>query len=354
MAVAAEVVSFEPVKLKAGDSPDAAESAESTDMSSSEDANLGDSKSQTGCPSPSPSPRRRLVQWSDLLDSRMLASEEMDDSEGPDQHDDDIANLAAPRSACEFAGSEKLDLDEQNLTSAQSKRRSRRRRRHLKATTSDASTAASRSPSNLSTTSERDDCVDYFYPQHNVPSKFTGLSTHCHTGPAPVARGGRNVVTWNDILGQDLSLGPKASPPPVSYPVTAPQSSSSMPTGTVKMACPQSSPSTMMEPTFGYGMEPAWMEQSWSCMDSSAFGAWMEPCHKAVELGTCEAGARTPWSEPQVTPWNPPYWESPVNTLGHGQADPSLSTWLEANGLPSCKSAIAEQLMAYIPETYED
>jgi len=99
-----------------------------------------------------------------------------------------------------------------------------------------------------------------------------------------------------------------------------------------------------------------------ACSQSSP-GTWIEPSLLA---------ANAAWHAPEVTPWNPPYWESPVNaivdqaetpayweppvnaTVGQaGQAEP-LTSWLWASGLPSCKNDLAEQLRAVEPEAYEE
>jgi hypothetical protein len=318
----------EPVSGKVAETIASPEEAESTDVSSSEDAAASESVTSQSSPSCQvssrlpKSPKRRLVQWSDLIDSRMLVLESennVDDSEGPDG-DANGLNTSATAAVGGTAVSKGYENDGQNSeTSAQSKRRARRRKRNVKAPT-EAGTWASRSQPGLRVPRLADsaDAMDYIFSHPHVPSKFAGLSTQASS--SLIQRGGRNVVTWNDILGQDCSLSPQASTshssqaPAISY---APAT----PTCTVKMACPSLPQST-----------------------------WAEPSYES-----CEAGARTPWHCPLVTPWNPPYWESPVNACGDlaGQGEPLLS-WLQANGLPWCKNDLELQLRAYAPEAYED
>merc|ERR1719446_1518488 len=185
-----------------------------------------------------------------------------------------------------------------------------------------------RSANDLSRLSERDDSADYIYQHPHVASKFAGLSTHCSNGSSLGKRGGRNVVTWNDILGQDFSLSPKASNSYTDHMAQVAQvvpmmaQVAPMPTGTVKMASPQTAPNV-----------------------------WME---------SCEAGDRTAWHTPLVTPWNPPYWESNVKAYGDmadqclpvNQPEPklynneSMTCWLQSNGMTACNNDLAEQLRA--------
>lgn len=325
MAVAA-AVAVEPAPYKSCDSVVLHEEAESTDVSSSEDALLSSPSSSvvTG-------PHRRSVLWCDLLDSRMLATEnelDIDDSEGPDHQEEDAGDLVArtAQHVRETAISSKtLEADEQSVASAHSKRRARRRRRSGKV--SDASPAESRLSSGLSRPSEWDNSMEYFYPHQHVPSKFDGLSTHCGSGTLLSKRAGRNVVTCNDILGQDF-FASQASTPHTTC--SRPSLSSSAPAFTpsptcaIKMACPQTTiPATTTTP-----------------------GAW---------VGSCEAGARSAWHAPLVTPWNPPYWESTVNAYDEqaGQSEP-LRSFLVQYGMPSSDHAAEELQSVALNQNYED
>jgi len=312
------------------------EAESTTDMSSSEDAfTIEVFSPESVRPSKAPSSRVK-VQWSDLLDSRMLALDAEIDT------DNNEGGLQTPPRGAQHAPEGMAALvsptsDASAETS--SKRRSRRRRRHLKATASDASTAASRSPSILSSLSG--DAMEFFYPHPHTPSQFAGLSTHCSKLSSPVARGGRNVVTVNDILGSDLSPSPQASFS-VSSTATVPATStmamctiSSVPTSTMATAaCPQAS--------LGAQAAPAWMEPSCDASSRTA-AAWFLPM--APEWN----------SPPSVTEWNPPNWESPVyRSEDQANQGEQLMTWLMASGLPACTDGLAEQLYAVAPEAYED
>lgn len=328
------------------------ESTESTDISSSEDAisaKRGEPLSPTAKANNScaTTPKRRLVQWSDLLDARMLAREsemDMDDS-GGQQSADKGTPMVATRSekVNNCTGANEFDCDSLSQYD-QGKRRARRRRRHtVNVTTTDGITAAAaRSPTAFSMMKERDgstNSMDYFYSQQQVPSRFTGLSTHCDTTTSSISRGRRNVVTVNDLLGGDLSTGHKAS------------SSASTPKYALSSAAKVFTPT----PTCTINADPNVHHQASTQVD---YGPWVD---------NCEAGTRTPWNPAAVTPCNPPYWtpsvysENQVQPLqtsgyhGNGEVQPQpLTTWLQAAGLPSCADDLADQLRAVAPEAYED
>lgn len=316
----------EPVSTKSAETIACPEEAESTDVSSSEDVVALESVTSSQSPSCQvttrlpKSPQRRLVQWSDLIDSRMQMESEndVDDSEGPDGDANGSRTSAAGIAGETAAGKEEEEADEPGMASSQGKRRARRRRRNVKATTSEGGALASRSSTGLARHADRAGAMDYIFPHPHVPSKFSGLSTQASS--SLIQRGGRNVVTWNDILGQDFSLSPQASTSHASQ-AAAISYAPATPTCTIKMACP-----------------------------SVPLSTWAEPSYES-----CEAGARTAWHCPLVTPWNPPYWESPVNACGDlaHQGEPLVS-WLQANGLPSSTNDLAEHLRAYAPEAYED
>jgi len=288
------------------------------------------------------------VQWSDLLDARMLAIDNDVDSEGPDTQPRDKSTPIARIRETSHAGASRWqptlagsDFDVNSLSasaSEQNKRRSRRRRRHqVKAGMSDAGTTATRgSASTFSTPLERDDALDFFY-SHQVPSKFAGLSTHCDNTFSPAAKSGRNVVTVNDILGQD-SLCQKASSSQISGTAKAPQM---------------------------LAMPACTISNEYSACQQTDYCAWMETQMDEWSSQSCEAGDRTAWLAPLVTPWNPPYWESTVYSPNDQAAiyayqaepvpDESLMSWLVASGVTACdKNDLAEQLRAVAPQAYED
>lgn len=278
------------------------EEAESTDLSSSEEANLLESlgpSERCSCENTLVAATKessgRRGRWSDLLDPEMLAQEsrlELDDDEEGLQARDDI------------------DATEQGA-STKSKRRSRRRKRHAKPSISSASSAADTLRKGPAAHTQQNYLLGYHYAHPQMSPKSVGLVSSGHIGMTSTAQGGRNVVTWTDILGQDFSLCPGASTGKHFRPAAAAQISQAS------------------EPWAN-----AALLQDFSC----------------PSVVSQEQGARTSWHVPAVTPWNPPHWISAVYT----ETEQAEQAQHPASGFVPSNNDVAEQLRAMALETYED
>lgn len=297
-------VTVDKVNVNAANMPWEAETVEPTDTSSSssEDAFvLEATREQSG----KDIGRTQSDRWSDLLDSAGMAqSPELCEEEPAGEEEDDFAE----------------ELDEPGESSGKTKRRTRRRRRNKKAG-SEASTASGglRTPcSGLSTPSDMVESAEFFSTYPHTPSKFVGFSTPCHRSPA--ARNGRSVVTCFDILGQELSLSPKAGAMHASGMATAPRVAATVPTCTFTAIAEASTPTSR-------------------------------------HASYVEAGARSAAWYPQ-SPMAMNHWgASPLAQaqMAHSPMD-NRQACLSMLGVShnACTQDLAEQLRAVAPETYED
>lgn len=120
----------------------------------------------------------------------------------------------------------------------------------------------------------------------------------------------RNVVTWTDMLGQDLFVPPA---------LDSIRSGSTLITAHMPMAHPMA-PSSHLHHTFAPSETVAWTSEV---------------------------------TTPLVTPWRAPWWESPaVADIADRNAVPS--TWIRDHGPPCCGIDLAGQLRSVEPELYED
>jgi len=283
-------VTEEPAQVKDVGSSTPAEENESTDISSSEDGILA-----------APAPRRR---WSDLIDARMLAQDS--------DIEEDAMEAMSPLS------------QQIAMTPTSPKRRPRRKGRQRRACPTSAPTATYRSrTSGLSVPTLQNDCMVSMQSEPCKPSQFTGLATFCHAGMsyAPqynndntcytsygyegngitsAAQERRNVVTWTDILGQDLSLSAKEEFQPAA---------------------------------------PCTVNLTWS----QAL-PWTAPG---------DAGQRPAYQQPiqqPITQWNPPTWEAEAHSSEEVARANRLTSCLQASGLTSCETVASPhewQAVAY-------